>query len=153
MFAYQNKLKGHHNFIAAPNPEALFAPALYYRQSLDYLKYDMYDYVIIVPWLIAGGADKFFMNYANTITKLRQNKRVLVISTEPARDSLSRDKLMLHKDIDFLPIAEIIKNIDSYSTTCQAYSTSAAVRRSCCKFINGFYVYRKSAPVSQKSRY
>ncbi len=119
VFAYQNKLKGHGNFISAPNPEALFAPALYYRQSLDYLKHDVYDYVIIVPWLIAGGADKFFMNYANTIAKLRQNKRVLVISTEPARDSLSRDKLMLHKDIDFLPIAEIIKNIDSYSATCQ----------------------------------
>ncbi len=119
VFAYKNIVRGHQNFVAMPNHESLFAPALYYRQAVDFLSHDQYDYVLIVPWLIAGGADKFFMNYANTIDKLRPSKKVLVISTEPSGESLPREQLMLHKNVDFLPLAEIIKNTDNYPAFCQ----------------------------------
>lgn len=74
--------------------------------SAQALNHDKYDYVLIVPWLISGGADKFFINYANAIADLYPSKNVLVISTEPSRKSLDKDNLGLSSKVDFLRIAE-----------------------------------------------
>lgn len=76
--------------------------------SLQSLRYDSYDYVLLVPWLIAGGADMFFINYANSIAEIRPDKKVLIVSTEPSRTSLSNSELGLSEKVDFLHLAEIV---------------------------------------------
>ena len=77
-------------------------------QSAQQLRHNTYDYVLFVPWLIAGGADMFFINYANAIANLRPDKKVLIISTEPSRQSLSNKELNLSDRVDFLRLAEIV---------------------------------------------
>lgn len=77
-------------------------------KSADLLRNDTYDYVFMVPWLIAGGADMFFINYVNTIATLRPNKKVLLISTEPTRKSLTNEELKISDQVDFLRLAELV---------------------------------------------
>jgi len=63
-----------------------------YKQLIDRLDHNHYDYLIFVPWLVTGGADQYAINYANTIADLRPNKKVLVLSTLPV-ESPWRNKL------------------------------------------------------------
>ena len=81
-------------------------------QELDGKKY---DYVLMVPWLIAGGADLFFVNYANKIARLRPNKKVLVVSTEPSRKSLTNKQLKLNETVDFLRLSDLIPDDENYT--------------------------------------
>jgi glycosyltransferase involved in cell wall biosynthesis len=76
-----------------------------YKSLVDNLNYDYYEYAIFVPWLTKGGADKYAIEYANTIADLTK-KRVLVIAT------LSNDspwKNMLHTGVDFLEFGKITR--------------------------------------------
>lgn len=82
-------------------------------QALKSLQSDRYDYILIVPWLIAGGADMFFVNYANVIARMNKNKKVLILSTEPSRKSLTYEQLNLDKSVDFVRLAEIVEDTES----------------------------------------
>jgi len=117
IFLYPDHAK-ERNIVLHNEAEKSYKNALYYRQACDYLRHDSYDYIILAPWLIAGGADMFVMNYANTIDELSQNRHVLVISTEPSAKSLDRSKLALSDDVDFLPLAEIIPRGAEYHDFC-----------------------------------
>ena len=77
-------------------------------QSESLLKYQHYDYIVIVPWIIAGGADKFAINYANYGKRLRSDWKVLVITTEGAKPSCDVRQLGLNTDVDFLAMAELV---------------------------------------------
>lgn len=52
-----------------------------YFNLIQSLQKNKYEYVIFAPWLIRGGADKFTIEYANTISMLRPNTSVLLITT------------------------------------------------------------------------
>ena len=60
---------------------------------------DDYDYVLFVPWIKAGGADLFAINYANTMATLGKN--VLVIATNDTSDD-SPWKHKLDERVSFL---------------------------------------------------
>jgi len=60
---------------------------------------DDYDYVLFVPWIKAGGADLFAINYANTMASLGKN--VLVIATNDTSDD-SPWKHKLDESVSFL---------------------------------------------------
>lgn len=47
----------------------------------------MPDYVFIVPWLVAGGADKVMLNYIKALSLLHKDWSFAVITTLPARNS------------------------------------------------------------------
>ena len=79
-------------------------------KSIKYAPCATYDYVVIVPWLIPGGADNFAINYANSVQKLNPTKKVLIIATESSRSSHDVRALGLSKKIDFLPLAELVKH-------------------------------------------
>ena len=51
------------------------------------------DYIFIVPWLIRGGGDKVIINYANALYELHPDWNMVVIATEPSKESVWRDKL------------------------------------------------------------
>lgn len=70
-----------------------------YKLIIDKLRYNSYDYVIFVPWLVKGGADRYSIEYANTIANLNKSKRVLVIATLPV-SSPWQEKL--DSRVDFL---------------------------------------------------
>lgn len=77
-----------------------------YKALVDELHYDSYEYVIFAPWLTKGGADKYTIEYANSIAALT-GKHVLVIATL-ANDSPWKDKLQ--KGVDFLEFGKITRH-------------------------------------------
>lgn len=54
-----------------------------YKGLVDQLRFNKYDYVIFAPWLTKGGADKYTIEYANTIAA-QVNSKVLVVTTLPS---------------------------------------------------------------------
>lgn len=76
-----------------------------YHQAVTHTRHDSYDYILFVPWLIAGGADKFAIDYANTIAQAHPNKRVLVMATNYG--AASPRSYELDASIDFIPFGEI----------------------------------------------
>jgi glycosyltransferase involved in cell wall biosynthesis len=70
-----------------------------YKSIVDGFKHDSYDYLIFVPWLIKGGADRYAIDYANAIATADKDKHVLVVATLPV-DSPWREKL--DSGVDFL---------------------------------------------------
>jgi glycosyltransferase involved in cell wall biosynthesis len=79
-----------------------------YKAIVDQLQYNDYDYLLFVPWLIAGGAEKYIIDMINTIQKMRPDKHIVVISTLPA-DNIYKSKLN-HK-IDFVDLGNLAVNI------------------------------------------
>jgi glycosyltransferase involved in cell wall biosynthesis len=75
-----------------------------YKALADLTRYDIYDYIIFVPWLIKGGADMFAINYANEIAEV-SGKNVLVIATNTGLASIWQSKLT--GSVDFMPFGEI----------------------------------------------
>lgn len=75
-----------------------------YKQLVDSLAHDSYDYIIFVPWLIKGGADRYAINYANTIARLQPAKRVLVVATLPVSSLWIH---LLDKEVGFLDFGTI----------------------------------------------
>ncbi len=117
VFIYPEYLKGM-SPLCLSNQDNNYKFGLYYKIACSHLTYDKYDYLLVVPWLIEGGADMFFINYANAIAKLRPDKHILVISTNPLIKSVECNTSKLSDSIDFLPIAEIINSDIDYSVFC-----------------------------------
>lgn len=67
---------------------------------------DDYDYVLFVPWIKAGGADLFAINYANTMATLGKN--VLVIATNDTSDD-SPWKHKLAESVSFLSFGSVTR--------------------------------------------
>jgi len=74
-----------------------------YKALVDQLSFNEYSYIIFTPWLSKGGADKYTIEYANTIASLTQN-HVLVVGTLPVE---SPWKYKLSKNVDFLDFGNI----------------------------------------------
>lgn len=74
-----------------------------YKLLVDQLRFDSYTYLIFTPWLTKGGADKYTIEYANTIAELT-GKPVLVVGTLPV---LSPWKDKLSERVDFLEFGTI----------------------------------------------
>lgn len=55
-----------------------------YKALVDQLQFNTYTYVIFVPWLTKGGADKYAIEYANTISSIT-GTHVLIVSTLPVQ--------------------------------------------------------------------
>lgn len=79
-----------------------------YKSVIDQLKFDNYDYLIFVPWLIVGGADKYIIDFANTIHKLKPNKRILILSTLPTKDTYIQN---LNNSVEFVNFGNLAQNI------------------------------------------
>lgn len=79
-----------------------------YKRVVDALAHDSYDYILFVPWVINGGADKFAIAYANQIQVAEPKKRVLVLATLPV-DSPWRNNLRT----DFLSFGELTADLDT----------------------------------------
>lgn len=76
------------------------------------LHYDHYDYILFVPWLMKGGADRFAINYVNTIHELRPELTILVIATLPNDSSWSSQ---LSKGVDFCNFGSITGSLPESS--------------------------------------
>jgi len=79
-----------------------------YKQIVDSLAHDNYDYLLFVPWLIKGGADEFTYNYANEIARANPKKRVLVVATMPTRSVWQKN---LDPSIGFLEFGCITEGV------------------------------------------
>ena len=77
-----------------------------YKSLVDQLNFSSYGYVIFAPWLTKGGADKYTIQYANTIAELTESP-VLVIATLPVQ---SPWKDRLSETVDFLDFGSITVN-------------------------------------------
>lgn len=69
-----------------------------YKQLVDQTRFDKYHYIIFVPWLVKGGADKYTIEYANTISS-QSKSPVLVIGTLPVESPWS---IRLSTGADFI---------------------------------------------------
>lgn len=83
-----------------------YKAALHYKEAIDSISHDSYDYIMFVPWLIKGGADLFAINYANKIAALSPYKKVLVVATT-AMESPWKDKL---ENVDLLEFGILTKD-------------------------------------------
>lgn len=79
-----------------------------YKTIVDRLAYDRYDYVLFVPWLLRGGADKYAIGYANGIAAAREEKKVLVVSTMPKK---SEWQAKLNDGVDYLDFGTISEDM------------------------------------------
>lgn len=87
-----------------------YEAAIGYKEIVDSLSHDAYDYIFFIPWVIKGGADLFAVNYANTIADSNPDKQVLVITTTPS-DSPWESKL--NSNVDFVEFGKITKSFAS----------------------------------------
>lgn len=78
-----------------------------YKQLVNQLRHSHYSYVIFVPWLVKGGADKFAINYANTIASLT-NSNVLVVAT---LDNRSVWRTQLSDSVDFMDLGKLTAGV------------------------------------------
>ncbi len=109
----------HTNRTVGYDSDISYAAGIAYKVGCQYLHHNNYDYILIVPWLITGGADMFFINYANSVAAARKDKHVLIIATHEASKSLSKESLRISDMVDFLPLPELIRSSDSYKSICQ----------------------------------
>ena len=49
------------------------------------------DYVFIVPWLVAGGADKVVLNYIKAFLELNPSLKIAVLTTLPAKNTWEKE--------------------------------------------------------------
>lgn len=82
---------------------------LAYWNIAQSLNSNTYDYALFVPWIAKGGADLFAINYANTIAD--SGKKVLVLATNPVKDSVSSWRDKLNKNIDFVEFGVLTKEL------------------------------------------
>ena len=84
-------------------------PAGYaYKEIVDQLKSDRIDHLILIPWLIHGGADLLGIRYANLLSELYPNKHIAVFTTEPV-DSPWASKL--GSNVSFASFGQIAKHM------------------------------------------
>jgi len=75
-----------------------------YKAIVDKLKYNHYDYLLFVPWLMVGGADKYVIELVNRIQKTKKSKRLLVIATLPNNNAYAS---YLDDKIDFIDFGNL----------------------------------------------
>lgn len=85
--------------------EQLFSVYCKVMQHMDYVEY---SYIMILPWLISGGIDLFAVNYLNTIAKLQPSKNILVILTNNAHRSFTKEQLGLANNITLIDLPKIL---------------------------------------------
>lgn len=85
-----------------------YQTGLAYWQICQLLDQDSYDYALFVPWLIAGGADLFALNYANYLQNLGQ--RVIVIATNETGQNSTWAK-RLNQKIPFVNFGQITASL------------------------------------------
>lgn len=85
-----------------------------YNNLCHHLSHDQYDYIMVLPWIIAGGVDLFAINYINTIAELNPKQNILIIITNNTRTSIKKDDLTLKNNIEILNIPSIITDKETY---------------------------------------
>lgn len=79
-----------------------------FKRLLSCLKGKEYDYALVVPWLVVGGADKYIIEMINAIQASRPNLRILAIGTLHAKHSYAGD---LDERIDFVDLGSICDSL------------------------------------------
>ncbi len=82
--------------------------AVIYKQLSVGLTKDHYDYILFAPWLVRGGADKFTIEYANTIALTNPNLKVLVITT---LERESEWKSKLNDSVDYCDLGCVASSL------------------------------------------
>lgn len=82
---------------------------LMYSQVVHQLTYSNYTYIMILPWIISGGIDLFAINYLQTIAKLHPDQNILVILTNNAHKSFSKEQLNLPDNITLIDLPRILR--------------------------------------------
>ena len=90
----------------------LFIHNLYLTHIRPTLRYENYDYIILLPWLIHGGIDLFAINYVKYIAKQLSSQNILVILTEKSKKSLTDKELNFPKNVDIIYFSRILQNIN-----------------------------------------
>ncbi len=72
------------------------------------LTQEHYDYIMVLPWLISGGIDLFATNYLRTIAEISPTKRILVILTNNAHKSFTKEDLALPSNVDLLDLPKAL---------------------------------------------
>ena len=80
------------------------------------LSSDHYDYIVVLPWLIPGGIDLFTINYIKSITELFPSFKVLVVLTNNAYQSLTKEQIGFSNSVDILNLPNTISHSKSYDT-------------------------------------
>jgi len=99
-------LAEHATITDSPSNESQLSAYLYTKIAQSLSK-DSYDYIFFAPWLIRGGADKYTIDYANTIAKLRPELNILVVTT---LNRPSEWSTKLHKSVDFCDFGNLTEN-------------------------------------------
>lgn len=104
------------NFIDLTYEYSLKSERLFsaYFSIKNEFEYDNYSYIMILPWLISGGIDLFAVNYLNTIAELHPKQNILVILTNDAHRSFSKEKLGLAKNITLLDLPLLFNSNQTY---------------------------------------
>ena len=79
-----------------------------YSKAVQQRDYSNYSYVTILPWLISGGIDLFAINYLNTIAQLHPDQNILVILTNNAHQSFTKEQLHLCNNITLIDLPKIL---------------------------------------------
>lgn len=95
------------NVYQSITPEHYASGSVYYEVA-SHTTRTTYDYVLFVPWLIKGGADRFALNYVNSIRRQFPALSILVITT---LDTPSPWASELSPDIDLLPFGELASGL------------------------------------------
>ncbi|MCL2807150.1 MAG: glycosyltransferase [Coriobacteriia bacterium] len=75
-----------------------------FKNMLSQLRHNSYDYVMILPWVMVGGGDKYSLEMLNMLKKLRPDRRYLLVATHYAQNGYIN---RLDEDIDFVDIGNI----------------------------------------------
>lgn len=84
-------------------------PGVAYVKTVQSLRFSP-NTLFFVPWLIKGGADKVFINYANLLQKQHPKWKIALFQTEN-KDSLWQNKLS--PEIDFINLFDLLKSLDT----------------------------------------
>ena len=80
-----------------------------YSKVVQYIDYPNYSYIAVLPWLISGGIDLFAVNYLNTIAELHPDQNILVLLTNAAHQSFTKEQLRLHNNITLVDLPKILQ--------------------------------------------
>ena len=80
-----------------------------YCKVMQHMDYTEYSYIMILPWLISGGIDLFAVNYLKTMAKLQPNQNILVILTNNAHCSFTKEQLGLSNNITLIDLPKILQ--------------------------------------------
>jgi len=82
-----------------------------YQKLAHALPKNQYQYILFAPWLVRGGADKFTIEYANTVARNRPDCNVLVVTTLD-RESEWANKL--DDSVTYCNFAQVVADCPSH---------------------------------------